>query len=309
MNTTYLLIPQSEYTSLLSDLTTLQCRIATLASGVARFDLPQPNPPLPDLLRREANVQVNVGCQAYNHLQGCKDMDEGNKGMYRGDRDYDMHVPDNRRYQDYTIGSDFPLGQRCEYTSGWRKENQMFPTVRGPEKPGIFPSGSKWKDSLRSVEDGLRGPGGMGGMGNMGGMRDLYTSSPTMPRFSGGGANPNGEKMGGMGRSPPYKYTTTPPLASAEYPVMSRARGSWTPPVKGGPYNTPNVTRAAPVRDVPHGREGGTRRGGTRVRPARQAGTGNAEAEHGAQGGDVEQEDDSEGGSEDDDEADSSSGP
>jgi hypothetical protein len=215
MSQPYLLIPQAEYTSLLSDLTTLQCRITALASRVARFDLPLPQPHLsnPYFQEANANVQVNVGndvqFQAHNHGEGRY---QGERHMHHGYRD--MHSPDNRRYQDYTIPSDFPPDRRCEYASGWRKENQMFHTVHGPEKPGMF-SGRKWKDSRHCRDDGMRGPGGMGGTGGTGGMcgmggvggmggkggmcvGDMYISSPTMPQFSGGGANHNGERVGGM---------------------------------------------------------------------------------------------------------------
>jgi hypothetical protein len=259
-------------------------------------------------------VQVNVGndirFQAYNHGEGRY---QGKRDMHHGYRD--MHSPDNRRYQDYTIASDFPPGGRCEYASGWRKENQMFPTVRGPEKPGMF-CGRRWRDNRHSRDDGMTGPGGMGGMCGMGGVGgmggkggvgvgDMYISSPTMPQFSGGGANHNGERVGDMGYSDQRRHGM-PECTST--PVMSRARGSWTPPVRCGPHNSPNVTRAAPAGNVPRGQDGQRRGGRRRARHERQAGTRSAEAENRAQGEVVEQEDDDEGNSEDDDEVDSSSG-
>jgi hypothetical protein len=144
---------------------------------------------------------------------------------------------------------------------------------------------------------GGRQPGGLGGMGMPpSGMPPAYTSQ----------LNPVGRR--GKGRSPAplgEYYGTGPPPSSTDdvYCYRLPMGRSWTPPVRGGPHNTPNVTRAAPVGNVPR-RQDGVRRGGRRVRPVRRAEEANVEAGDGGQREVEGHEDEVEGDSKDDDEAD-----
>jgi hypothetical protein len=279
MNSSYLLISQAEYSSFLHDLTALQCRISTLASRVVRFDLPNPNPFLPGAYINNAMDQHE------EYLRANRAYYQGWGGMYRGYRDSlsdERYAPRRcKGYRMYPTTYGYPSKDE-PFVMG-DQPRKMFDTelINREEGGGTF--GANWRDSRRSEESSIHGIyRDLAGMGGIEGVEDMVDTPPMKYKGQMGGMGPLGRDEGGEGYfdstdmrslSQPSVPRTGKPSTPQRLGFCERGSmgGSWTPPIRGGPHSTPNVTRAAPVESVPRGQKGGRLRGGRRVRPVRQA--------------------------------------